>query len=44
MSNNILIVDDDERLRELLENYLLEKNFRVFACDDFFGDKNKEKL
>ena len=39
MPNNILIVDDDERLRELLENYLLEKNFRVFTCDDFLSAK-----
>ena len=25
MSNSILIIDDDKRLRELLEDYLLEK-------------------
>ena len=35
MAKSILIVDDDERLRELLENYLLEKKFKVFTCDDF---------
>jgi len=37
MINSILIIDDDERLRELLENYLLEKKFKVFTCDDFFS-------
>ena len=39
MKNNILIVDDDERLRELLENYLLEKKFEVYTCDDFLSAK-----
>jgi len=39
MSNSILIVDDDERLRELLENYLVEKNFKVFTTDDFLSAK-----
>jgi two-component system phosphate regulon response regulator OmpR len=39
MPNSILIVDDDQRLRELLENYLVEKNFKVFACDDFLSAK-----
>jgi two-component system phosphate regulon response regulator OmpR len=39
MKNSILIVDDDERLRELLENYLLEKKFTVFKCDDFIAAK-----
>ena len=27
---SLLIVDDDKRLRELLESYLVEKNFKVF--------------
>ena len=40
ISNSILIVDDDERLRELLENYLIEKNFRVFTADDFLSAKD----
>ena len=40
ISNSILIVDDDERLRELLENYLIEKNFRVFTSDDFLSAKD----
>ena len=39
MKNSILIVDDDERLRELLENYLLEKKFEVYTCDDFLSAK-----
>ena len=39
MSNNILIIDDDKRLRELLEDYLLEKKFIVYLCDDFRSAK-----
>ena len=39
MSNNILIVDDDKRLRELLEDYLLEKKFFVYLSDDFTSTK-----
>ena len=39
MLNSILIVDDDKRLRELLENYLIKKNFRVFSSDDFLSAK-----
>ena len=39
MSDSILIVDDDKRLRELLEDYLIEKKFRVFSCDDFLSAK-----
>ncbi len=35
MNKNILIVDDDKRLRELLEDYLEEKNFKIHLCDDF---------
>ena len=35
MSNSILIIDDDKRLRELLEDYLLEKKFVVYLSDDF---------
>jgi len=35
MKNSILIVDDDKRLRELLEDYLIEKKFKVYTCDDF---------
>ena len=35
MKRNILIVDDDKRLRELLKDYLNEKNFQVFTSEDF---------
>ena len=35
MQKNILIVDDDQRLRELLEDYLKKKNFKIYLCDDF---------
>ena len=35
MSKSILIIDDDKRLRELLEDYLNEKKFEVYLCDDF---------
>ena len=37
--SNILIIDDDKRLRELLESYLIEKNFKVFTCNDFLPAK-----
>ena len=30
MKKNILIVDDDKRLRELLKDYLREKNLEIF--------------
>ena len=39
MSNSILIIDDDTRLRELLEDYLLKKKFSVYMCDDFLSAK-----
>ena len=35
MSKTILLVDDDQRLRELLKDYLNEKNFQVFTSEDF---------
>ena len=35
MSKSILIVDDDKRLRELLEDYLSEKRYKIFLCEDF---------
>ncbi|PPR45123.1 MAG: Transcriptional regulatory protein OmpR [Alphaproteobacteria bacterium MarineAlpha5_Bin8] len=35
MDKSILIVDDDKRLRELLEDYLVEKKLNVFLSDDF---------
>ena len=35
MSKSILIVDDDKRLREMLEDYLSEKKYKIFLCEDF---------
>ena len=37
MSKNILIIDDDKRLRELLEDYLKEKKYKIYLCDDFLS-------
>ena len=34
MKKSILLVDDDQRLRELLKDYLSEKNFQVFTSED----------
>ncbi len=39
MKNNILIVDDDKRLRELLKDYLSEKNLNIFLSEDFIEAK-----
>ena len=39
MKKNILIVDDDERLRKLLRDYLTEKKFEVYLCEDFLEAK-----
>ena len=39
MLESILIVDDDKRLRELLEEYLSEKKYRIYLCDDFISAK-----
>ena len=33
ISKSILIIDDDKRLRELLEDYLIEKKYKVYLCD-----------
>ena len=35
MSKNILIIDDDQRLRELLDDYLTKKKYSVYLADDF---------
>ena len=35
MQKNILIIDDDRRLRELLENFLKEKKYNIYLSDDF---------
>jgi two-component system, OmpR family, phosphate regulon response regulator OmpR len=35
MKKSILLVDDDQRLRELLKDYLAKKNFQVLTSEDF---------
>ena len=35
IKKSILLVDDDQRLRELLKDYLNEQNFQVFTSEDF---------
>tara|TARA_B110000438_G_scaffold296250_1_gene340644 strand:+ start:109 stop:789 length:681 start_codon:yes stop_codon:yes gene_type:complete len=35
MSKSILIIDDDKRLRELLEDYLSKKKYKIYLSDDF---------
>ncbi len=42
MKKDILLVDDDKRLRELLKDYLIEKEFNVYLCEDF--NEAKETL
>jgi DNA-binding response OmpR family regulator len=39
MKKTILLVDDDQRLRNLLQDYLSEKNFDVYSCEDFNESK-----
>tara|TARA_B100000029_G_scaffold110214_2_gene101977 strand:+ start:4755 stop:5450 length:696 start_codon:yes stop_codon:yes gene_type:complete len=39
MTKSILIIDDDKRLRELLEDYLKEKKYNIYLCDDFSSAK-----
>ena len=39
MLKNILIIDDDERLRELLDEYLTEKKYKIYHSDDFNSGK-----
>ena len=40
---HILVVDDDDRLRELLYKYLSENNFRVTAAENVADARNKMK-
>jgi len=44
MSRTILLVDDDHRLRDLLKDYLNEKNLQVFTCEDFIEAKEVLKF
>lgn len=39
MTQSILIIDDDKRLRELLEQYLSEKKYKIYLSDDFNSAK-----
>ena len=39
MNKNILIIDDDKRLRELLKDYLEDKRFDIYLCEDFIEAK-----
>ncbi len=42
MDKNILLVDDDKRLRELIKDYLTEKNLKIYLSEDY--DQAKEIL
>ena len=44
MNRTILLVDDDRRLRDLLKDYLNEKNLQVFTCEDFIEAKEVLKF
>ena len=35
MNKTILLVDDDQRLRDLLKDYLSEKKLSIFTSQDF---------
>ena len=35
MTKTILLVDDDQRLRSLLKDYLNKKNYKVYTSQDF---------
>ena len=39
IKKTILLVDDDQRLKELLKDYLSEKNYNVFTAQDFIEAK-----
>ena len=39
MNKTILLVDDDQRLRDLLKNYLKEKNLKIYTSQDFLEAK-----
>ena len=44
MKKNILIVDDDKRLRELLKDYLTEKNLEIYLSEDYYEAKDILKI
>ena len=39
MKKSILIVDDDKRLRELLKDYLSDKDLEIYLSEDFYEAK-----
>jgi len=39
MNKTVLLVDDDQRLRGLLKDYLSEKDFKVYTSEDFIEAK-----
>ena len=41
---HILVVDDDNRIRELVKQYLEEKNFLVTTAKDVIDAKEKLKI
>jgi len=41
---HILVVDDDDRIRELVKEYLLENNFLVTTAKDALDAKKKLKI
>jgi len=44
MNRTILLVDDDHRLRDLLKDYLSEKNLKIFTCQDYTEAKEVLKF
>ncbi len=44
MNKAILLVDDDQRLRDLLKDYLQEKKLNIFTCQDFAEAKEVLKF
>ena len=41
---HILVVDDDDRIRELIKEYLEENNFVVTSAKDAFDAKKKLEI
>ena len=41
---HILVVDDDDRIRELVKQYLLENKYLVTTAKDAFDAKNKIEI
>jgi two-component system phosphate regulon response regulator OmpR len=41
---HILVVDDDDKIRELVKQYLEENNFLVTTAKDSFDAKKKIKI